>query len=78
MMTASVSGIFVEHAHHVDVLQTVDRVTTDTDSGRLAQTDFGQLGNSFVGQGAGAGNHADATLAVDVARHDADLDLIGG
>jgi hypothetical protein len=43
MMTASVSGSSLNSLHDVDVLQTVDRVTTDTDGRRLAETDFGQL-----------------------------------
>ena len=44
--------VVVESAHHVDVLQTVDGVTTNADSRRLAQTDFGKLRHSFISQGA--------------------------
>ena len=67
--------IVVEGAHHVDVLQTVDRVATDANGAGLAQADFGELGHGFIGQRAGAADHADAALAVDVAGHDADLDF---
>ena len=45
-------GIFVESAHHVDVLQAVDGVATNTDRRRLAQTDFGQLCHGFISQSA--------------------------
>src|SRR3990167_6309663 len=69
--------IVVEGLHHVDVLQTVDRVATDADGARLAQTQFGQLRHGFVREGAGTRDHADAALAVDVTGHDADLDLVG-
>ena len=62
----------------VDVLQTVDRVTTDADSRRLAEAEFGQLTDGFVGQRAGARNDADAAFLVDVARHDADLHFVRG
>ena len=43
-------GVVVESAHDVDVLQAVDRVATNTDCRRLAQTDFGELRHSFISQ----------------------------
>ena len=61
MITRVGVGIVVEHAHHVDVRDAVDRITTDTDSGGPPQADLGELCDCLVGQGAGARNHADAT-----------------
>ena len=58
--------------------RTVDRVTADADGGRLAEAEFGQLTDGFVGQRAGARDDADAALLVDVARHDADLHFVRG
>src|SRR5690606_24810296 len=68
--------IVVEHLEHVDVLQTVDWVATDTDSRGLTQAQFGYLSNGFVCQRAGAADHTDAALAVNVAGHDTDLQLV--
>ena len=36
--------VVVEHLHHVDVLEAVDRVTADAHRAGLAQTDLGELG----------------------------------
>src|SRR3989344_2328484 len=69
--------VVVERLHDVDVLEAVDRVTADAHGAGLTQAEFGQLSHGFVRQRAGARDHADATLAVDVAGHDADLDLFG-
>ena len=69
--------IVVEHLHHVEVLQAVDRVAADADARRLAEAELHQLADRFVGQRARARHHADAALLVDVARHDADLDFVG-
>src|SRR5690606_13071534 len=68
-------GIGVELFQHVDEGHAVDRVAADADTGALAQTDVGGLLDRLVGQGAGAGDDADRTGHVDVARHDADLAL---
>jgi hypothetical protein len=70
-------GVVVEGLHHVDVLETVDRVATNAHGGGLAQADFGQHGHGFVRQRARTRHHTDAALAVNVARHDADLDFVG-
>jgi hypothetical protein len=69
-------GIVVEQPHHVEVLQAVDRIAADADRRRLAEADFGQLADRFVGQRARTRDDADAALAVDVAGHDADLDFV--
>ena len=50
----------------------VDGVATDADAGRLALTAAGELPDGFIGECAGAGDHADVAAAVDVARGDAD------
>jgi hypothetical protein len=69
--------VVVEQPHHVDVLEAVDRVAADAHRAALAEADLGELRHRFIGQRARAADHADAALAVDVARHDADLDLVG-
>src|SRR6185503_8054227 len=69
--------VVVEHLHHVDVLEPVHRVAADADAARLAETELGELPDRFVGERAGARHHADRPALVDVARHDADLDLVG-
>ena len=69
-------GIVVEHLQHVDVLQAVDGVAPDADGGGLAQAQVGDLCNGLIGQRAGTRHDADAALAVDVTRHDADLQLV--
>jgi hypothetical protein len=70
-------GVVVEGLHHVDVLEAVDRVAADADRPTTGQADLRQLRDRLVGQRAGAADDADASLAMDVARHDADLDLVG-
>ncbi|ABA49494.1 hypothetical protein BURPS1710b_0976 [Burkholderia pseudomallei 1710b] len=68
--------IVVEHLHHVDVLQTVDRIAADADRRRLAEAERRQLRDGFIRQRARARHDADTALAVDVARHDADLQFV--
>src|SRR5271166_4841773 len=70
--------IVVEKLEHVDVLETVDRVPADAHRRGLPEPQFGQLGDRLVGQRARARHHADAALAMDVPRHDADLDFLRG
>src|SRR5438552_1054442 len=70
-------GVFVEHLHDIDVLQSVDRVAADAYAGRLAQPTLHQLTDRLVGQCARARNDANAPLLVYLAGHDADLDLVG-
>src|SRR6478735_6735176 len=53
----------------------VGRVAADADRARLAEADVGELRDRLVGERAGAADDADPALFVDVARHDADLDL---
>src|SRR6267143_1680577 len=69
--------VVVEHAQNVDVLQSVDRVAADADAARLAEADFHQLPDRFISQRPGARHDPHRPLPVDVARHDADLDLVG-
>src|SRR5690606_36671820 len=68
-------GVVVEHLHDVDVLQAVHRVAADADGRRLADAKLGELAHRLVGERARARDDAHAPLLVDVARHDADLDL---
>ncbi|KAF5294507.1 hypothetical protein FQA39_LY19341 [Lamprigera yunnana] len=67
--------IVVEGFHHVDVLEAIDRVAANAHGGRLANAQLAQLRHGFIRQGARAADHADAAFFVDVAGHDADLDL---
>ena len=68
--------VVIEQLHDIDVFEPVDRVPADTDGAGLAQPDLGQLRHRFIGQGAGTANHTNASFAVDVTRHDADLDFV--
>ncbi len=66
-----------EHLQHVDELGALDRVAADADGGRLAETGIGRLEHGFIGQCAGARHDADGAGREDIARHDADLALVG-
>src|SRR5882724_5706608 len=66
--------VVVEHPHDIDVLQTVDRITANTDAGRLP--DVRQLTHGFVGQGTGTRYDANPALLVNMPGHDADLDFV--
>src|SRR5713101_3874384 len=59
------------------VLQSVDRIAADADAARLAEADLHQLPDRFISQRPGARHDPHRPLLVDVARHDADLDLVG-
>ena len=69
-------GVVGEALQTVDEVGAVERVSTDAHAGGLAQAHGGGLCDGLVGQGAGAGHHADLSLGVDVPRHDADLALV--
>src|SRR5471030_438617 len=71
-------GIVVEQFQHVDVLHAVHRVAADTDAGGLTHAEFHQLADRLIGQRARARDDADAPFLVDVAGHDAHLDLLRG
>ncbi len=71
-------GVGQEHLQHVDELGALDRIAADADGGGLAEAHVGGLEHRFIGEGAGARDHADACRGCeDVARHDADLALVG-
>src|SRR5262249_45406261 len=61
----------------VDKVEALDRIAADSDRGRLAQAEAGQLVDRFIGQGPRTGDHADLAGFMDVAGHDADLALPG-
>lgn len=69
--------IGLETLQAVDEVGPVDRVAADADAGGLAQTGKGQGVDGFVGQGSGAGDHADLSGHVNRCGHDADLTLPG-
>src|ERR1700730_1574217 len=68
--------IVVEELQHVEMLEPVDRIATDAYRRRLSQVEFCQLRNGLVGQRPRSRYHADAPFAMNVAGHDADLDLV--
>src|SRR5882672_1748848 len=70
-------GIVVEQLQHLDMLHAVHRVAADAHARGLAKPQLHQLADRFVSERARARHHADAALLVDVAGHDADLDLVG-
>ncbi len=70
--------IFLEQFQDVDKVRAWDRVTADTDTGRLAKTIVGGLLNRFIGQRTGTGNNTHFTRLVNVARHDADFTFARG
>ena len=59
------------------MLQSIDRIAADAYTGRLAQSTLHQLTDRLVGQCSRARDDANAPLLVYLARHDADLDLVG-
>src|SRR5262249_15414845 len=69
--------VIVEHLKNVYVLQPVDRIAADADAARLAEPELAELAHRFVSERPGPGDDAPRSFFVDVARHDADLELIG-
>lgn len=67
-----------EDLEAVDEVGAAEGVTADADDEGLAEAGLGGLVDGLVGQGAGAGDNADAAALVDEAGHDADLALAGG
>src|SRR4029450_3567810 len=72
------SRVVLEEAQGVDESRADDRIAADADARRLADAELGQLGDRLVGERPAARDDADAAGLVDVARHDADLALLGG
>src|SRR3984893_5062550 len=68
--------IVFEELQHVEMLEPVDRIAADAYRRRLSQVELGQLCNGLVGQCPRSRYHADAPFAMNVAGHDADLDLV--
>src|SRR5690606_39598776 len=56
--------VIIEHFHHIDVLQAIDRIAADADAGRLAETYFHRLTDRLVSQRAGTRYHADRAFFV--------------
>ena len=78
MITPSVAASSLNSSQDIDEVGPVDRIAADPDRRGLAKAETGQLIDRFVGQGARAGDHADPTGLMDVARHDPDPALLGG
>lgn len=67
--------IFQEDFEAVDEVCAGEWVAADADDKGLAEAGLGGLIDSFVGEGAGAGDDADAATFMDDAGHDADFAL---
>jgi hypothetical protein len=72
-------GLRVDHESLEDIneIGAIEGVSSNADDCGLAQPCAGALVDCLVGQGAGPGHDADLAGLVDVARHDADLALVG-
>ena len=68
--------IVIEQFQHIDVLESVHRIAADAHGGRLSEADLGELADRFVSQCAGTRHHADIAFAMNMPRHDADLDFV--
>ena len=68
-------GVVHELGEHIDEVGSVERITTDTDNGGLAEAESGGLIDSLVRQRAGSRDDSDFTLGVDVSWHNSDLAL---
>ena len=66
-----------EHLQHVDEFGALHRIAADADSRRLAKPLLGRLEHGFISKRARARYNAHRTLSEDIARHDADLALVG-
>ena len=75
--TASVSGSSLNSFRMSMCLRPLTGSPPMPTARRLAEAELGQLPDRFVGERARARHDADAALAMDVPRHDADLDLVG-
>src|ERR1700678_3197680 len=71
------SGILIEQLERVDMGGADDGVAADADRRGLPNPALGELIDSFVSEGSGAGDNAHAALLVDTAGHDADLGFPG-
>src|SRR6185295_9854054 len=69
--------IVIEQPHHIEVLETVHWVSPNPHAAGLPQALLHQLPDCLVGEGAGARHHTHRPPFVDMARHDANLDLVG-
>ena len=65
-------GIVVEHLDHIEVRRAVDRIAANADAGGLADVLRRELKHRFVGQRAGARDHADVAPLVNITGRNAD------
>ena len=66
-------GILVEQSQRIQEIRADDRIAADADARRLPDSQFRQLAHRFIGQRAGARNHAHVAFLMNVPGHDADL-----
>src|SRR5690606_2254576 len=65
--------IFLQKLQDIDEVGARNRITTDTNTGRLTVTEVRGLLDRFVGQRTLTGNDTDFTRLMDMARHDTDF-----
>ena len=70
-------GIVLEGGQTVDEVGAVDRITSDADTGRLANPRSRHLINDFVGERARATDEPDVSGFADAAGNDADVGFAG-
>ena len=70
--------VLVEQLQRLALGGADDRVAAHADTGGLADTARGELGDGLVHQRAAAGDDADGAGGEDIARHDADATFAGG
>src|SRR5262245_43660276 len=68
-------GVLFEQSEHIHKRGTYDRVTAYANRRRLAHSEFGNLMNRLVGQGAAPRHDADMTGRMDASRHNTQLAL---
>ncbi len=65
--------VILEHLEQIDVVRSVDWVSTNTDGCTLSESDPAELPCSFVGQGPALADDTDRSWLMDITWHDADL-----
>ena len=58
-------SVLLEGLETVDEVGARQRVAADAEAGGLAETEAGELPDGLVGQGSGAGDHADGARVVE-------------
>ena len=65
----------MEKLNRIQVTSSIDRISTDSNTGGLAMTSLSNLPNRFVSQGTRTGNNPHFSWLMDVTWHDTNLTL---